>query len=89
MTFNEEYGIDDDGVVYQKNIKPFNYDKDYLKSYVKIKEKCRLLSKIRLNFLNKNVKKVNSLLDYGSGTGEFLETASEQLENVYSLRYYP
>jgi SAM-dependent methyltransferase len=84
MNFKINYKIDKYGVITQKNPSAFDYDQNYLNSYRKIKEKCILLSNIRLEYLKQRTEEVFSLLDFGSGTGEFLEEANKQIENVYS-----
>lgn len=89
MSFDNEYSVDKNGVIYQKKIEPFSYDNEYLSTYKRIKEKCVRLSEIRLKFIKDNVEHVESLLDFGSGTGEFLEAASKSVKKVYSYDVIP
>jgi len=89
MKFKKDYTITPEGVISQKNPSPYAYGEEYLNSYKKIKEKCILLSEIRMNFLNQHAPNLESLLDFGSGTGEFLEYASKSVERVFSYDIIP
>jgi len=86
MKFEQIYEKDEFGIIKQKEKKSFLYNQDYLgERYVIIKDKCINMSYLRLGFLLGNISgKINSLLDFGCGSGYFLEVASDCIENTYN-----
>lgn len=81
---DNDYCIDDLGIVHQKNIKPFKYDPDYIQKYFDYGEKENHLSFLRLGFLLGSVEeKITSLLDVGYGSGSFLKACTNHISNCY------
>ena len=89
MTFKELYFNNNFGIISQIEQEPINYSDEYLETYTRMKEKCDKLSQLRLEFIKEYSSDVESLLDFGSGDGNFLEIASKSLKNTYSYDVFP
>ena len=78
-----EYVTDSHGVIHQKNIKKFNYNKEYIDIYrsPEYKEASALLMGIRVgsiysNYLSNFTQLPTSILDIGYGDGSFLKATT-------------
>ena len=84
MKFEDLYHYNDFGVLSQLKNNPIDYKEEYLQNYKEIKNKTLEMSHLRMKFIYQNCESVNSLLDFGSGTGELLQVASETVGETYS-----
>ena len=74
----ENYGINNDGLVYQKNKSDFTYDRQYIydryDTYGKLNDR---MSFLRLGYVTGVVgSKISSIMDIGYGNGSFLKACS-------------
>jgi 2-polyprenyl-3-methyl-5-hydroxy-6-metoxy-1,4-benzoquinol methylase len=81
----ENYQINKDGIVKQINVKNITYDRNYvLNSYVKYGELSNYISYLRYGYLIGQIKIIpQSILDFGYGSGAFLEICKRSIPNCY------
>jgi hypothetical protein len=81
----KNYKEDENGVIRQQNVVNIEYNKDYvLNSYVKYGELSNYISYLRYGYLIAAIGKTpNSLLDFGYGSGAFLDVAKKTIKNCY------
>lgn len=84
------YAIDDNGIMYQKNVLiDTYYDQKYIDTGYS-RAACDEMSYLRLGFLLSNLKFLpNSILDVGYGNGSFLKIASKVIPNCYGYDVPP
>lgn len=86
MNFSEFYEIKPNGLIHQKKFynKIMDYKKDYVEDrYNKYGVKGKVLAGIRLGFLLGSLNFIpKSILDVGYGNGDFLEIASQIIDNT-------
>lgn len=81
----DNYAINSDGVVYQKNIMPFDYNENYSKErYDTYGVLNDYMSYLRLGYVQSwcNIR-INSIIDVGYGNGAFLKVAKKYIPNCY------
>jgi len=72
---NEEYRIDECGVIHQVNYEKFNYNNEYINTYRSFGSSQDMLSHLRLGYLAGAMKRMpRSIIDVGYGDGNFLKT---------------
>lgn len=79
------YHVDPAGAIHQSDAVPFVYDEKYVSVYdtPKYKKQSRRLQSIRVAFVKaSHGSRVESLLDYGYGNGDFLKIAAKRFELV-------
>lgn len=82
----EMYNIDSNGVIYQKNPTPFEYNQDYIEHYrvldYKYTKDSFELNQKRFKFIEGNISlnilKPLKILDYGFGSGTFITANSHK-----------
>ena len=83
----ENYGINNDGLVYQKNKSDFTYDRQYIydryDTYGKLNDR---MSFLRLGYVTGVVgSKISSIMDIGYGNGSFLKACSGSIPKRYGF----
>jgi Glycosyltransferase family 17/Methyltransferase domain len=81
----KNYNRDQYGVIHQIESDPFTYDPLYIdKGYGSFKQKVDEMAYLRLGYILGNIHQpINSILDVGYGTGDFLKTCSNIIPNCY------
>lgn len=87
----ENYGVDNNGVIYQIDRERFQYDQKYIdKSYNAYGILNEQMSYLRLGFAIGAIGHVpESVLDVGYGNGAFLAAASKIIKNCYGADIPP
>jgi len=88
----ENYGINEFGVIFQKNYKKIDYNYDYSNKYNSYGELGNYMSYLRYAYIVGSIGKVpDSILDVGYGNGDFLKLCSEKINKCYGndLSEYP
>jgi len=89
----ENYAKNKDGVIYQIDKKPINYDKEYVNTrYVKYGELPTYMAYLRLGNIIGSLNTVpRSILDVGYGDGSFLKVCSNIIPKCYgyAVSSYP
>jgi hypothetical protein len=87
-----EYNINSLGVVTQKEIQQFNYNKDYISTYnsKKYKKESRELNLMRLSLMVGCLGYTPAqILDFGYGNGDFLRTANKHIRYTHGFDIAP
>lgn len=81
----DNYSTNADGVIFQIERKPFNYEEHYIeKIYPGDEHKFKYTNYLRLGYVIGAFGKIpQSILEVGYGKGYFLEAAKEIIPNVY------
>ena len=81
----ENYSQNEDGVIYQVDKNPIDYDKDYVNTrYVKYGELPTYMAHLRLGNIIGSLSRVpKSILDVGYGDGSFLKVCSNIIPKCY------
>jgi hypothetical protein len=81
----ENYKRDENGVIKQESVIPIHYNMNYVEnSYIKYGELSNYISYLRYGYLIGLIKKVpTSILDFGYGSGAFLDVAKKTIPNCY------
>ena len=86
----ENYEITIDGVVKQKNTKPFLYDNSYSDSRYSIFNDRGNILNLRIGYIIGSIGKVpDSLLDVGYGNGDFLDSCKGFIPNLFGNDIQP
>ena len=89
----ENYNTNQDGIVYQVNKTPIDYDTEYIKnSYVKYGELPTYMAYLRLGNIIGSLSRVpKSILDVGYGDGSFLKVCNNIIPKCcgYDVSSYP
>jgi len=80
----KNYEKNSDGVIYQKDRKPFDYTGGYNNYYKQIQDSTRFTSYLRLGYIIGSIGRIpKSILDVGYGTGSFLQACETEIPNRY------
>ena len=81
----ENYSQNEDGIIYQVDKNPIDYDKEYVKTrYVKYGELPTYMAHLRLGNIIGSLSRVpKSILDVGYGDGSFLKVCSNIIPKCY------
>jgi len=88
----DNYDVNEDGVIFQLEKSPFNYDEVYAGNYNSYGEIGTRMSYLRLGYLIGGIGKIpESILDIGYGNGSFLETCTKIIPdcNGHDISNYP
>ena len=80
----KNYAINEDGIIYQVERKPFDYTGAYNNYYKEIQDSTRYTSYLRLGYIVGSIGYIpKSILDVGYGTGAFLQACETEVKERY------
>lgn len=81
----DNYDVNEDGIIFQVNRSPFNYDLEYASNYSQGRygEVGNYMSYLRLGNIIGAIQKIpSSILDIGYGNGAFIKVCADTIEDV-------